>query len=319
MCVLPLQDLDTVCFQGSHLTYALAVGLPMLLLIVLYPLVQILLLRRQARKKPDGLCEVFFWANYSMLYQDYTERMYLWGSVRELRQLLLVAVVVVLQAYPVQLQMAGGWLLSLALLLNHGSLLPFRTGLLNGLQTAMLAAFSFTFYAGVLSSLPGFPAAGAAALQYIAIAFNILVALVLLGVLVWRARLWLDFDKDGKVTWTDVKQTLQQQGELTGKAASVVVKRMASLASTASRSNRGSTKIAAKVGSSSRVGDPLTSIDSQCLAGFNSVNYSLADNSSFGLPSTNHSLSALDSHEVPSRGSASPPGTIRGRSSAGTS
>jgi hypothetical protein len=265
-----MQDLDTVCFQGTHLTYALAVGVPMLLLIVLYPLVQLLLLSRQARRQPDGLADVRFWANYSVLYQDYTQHMYLWGSVRDLRQLLLVAVVVVLQAYPVQLQMVGGWVLSLALLLSHVSLLPFRTRLLNGLQTAMLSAISFTFYAGVLSSIAGFPAKGSAALQYIAVVANLLVALVLLGVLIWRARLWLDFDKDGKVSLTDIKQTLQSGGEITGKAASIIAKRVASISSTATRSfGKSSSRIKAGSVASSRNG-VLSNMNSQALDGFDS-------------------------------------------------
>jgi hypothetical protein len=269
-----LQDLDTVCFQGTHLTYALAVGVPMLLLIALYPLVQLLLLSRQARRQPDGLADVSFWANYSMLYQDYKQHMYLWGSVRDLRQLLLVAVVVVLQPYPVQVQMVGGWVLSLALLLSHVSLLPFRTVLLNGLQTVMLAAVSFTFYAGVLSSVTGFPAKGSTAFQYIAILLNLLVALLLLGVLIWRARLWLDFDKDGKVSWTDVKQTLQSGGETT----TTVLKRMASTISSAASlrstgsGGRNSSKIAARhsgAAGSARASS-LAAANSQALEGFDS-------------------------------------------------
>lgn len=262
----------------------------MLLLVVLYPLVQLLLLRRQARRQPDGLADVTFWANYSVLYQDYKQHLYLWGSMRDLRQLLLVAVVVVLQAYPVQVQMLGGWVLSLALLLSHVSLLPFRTGLLNGLQTAMLAAISLTFYGGVLSSVAGFPAKGAAALQYFAVIFDLLVALLLLGVLIWRARLWLDFDKDGKVTWTDVKQTLQSGGEITNKAASVLVRSVASIGSSASRSfAKSSVKSSARVPKASGPagGNSLPLNDSQCLEGFSSV-------------TTTTSLAASDLPELPS-------------------
>jgi hypothetical protein len=247
----------------------------MLLLIAVYPLVQLVLLRRQAVRAPDGLADVSFWANYSVLYQDYRQHMYLWGSVRELRQLLLVAVVVILQAYPVQVQMVGGWALSLLLLLSHVSLLPFRTGLLNGLQTVMLAAISFTFYAGVLSTITGFPAAGATALQYIAIVFDLLVVLVLLGVLIWRARLWLDFDKDGKVTWTDVKQTLQAGGEITGK----VLKRLGSMLSSTRSATFGrttSTAIGAGRNSSfatsfaTACSDVMSPTSSQALDGFDS-------------------------------------------------
>jgi hypothetical protein len=269
----------------------------MLLLIALYPLVQLVLLRRQAVRAPDGLADVSFWANYSVLYQDYRQHMYLWGSLRELRQLLLVAVVVILQAYPVQVQMMGGWVLSLLLLLSHVSLLPFRTGLLNGLQTVMLAAISFTFYAGVLSTITDFPTAGAAALQYIAIVFDLLVALVLLGVLIWRARLWLDFDKDGKVTWTDVKHTMQAGGEITGRAASVVARRVASIRSTASRSFRSSSKVTsrdAKAAKANRV-DSLPEIDSQNLDGFSIVNdpASLSLRDSLQLPMTGSGLHSL--------------------------
>jgi hypothetical protein len=289
-----MQDLDTVCFQGTHLTYALAVGLPMLLLIVLYPLVQLLLLSRQARRQPDGLADVRFWANYSVLYQDYTQHMYLWGSVRDLRQLLLVAVVVVLQAYPVQLQMVGGWVLSLALLLSHVSLLPFRTRLLNGLQTAMLSAISFTFYAGVLSSIVGFPVKGSAALQYIAVIANLLVALVLLGVLIWRARLWLDFDKDGKVSLTDIKQTLQSGGEITGKAASIIAKRVASISSTATRSFRSSSRAPARASTSNVAADSgLPELDSQCLEGFPSVGGVSAEQPSLDISTLPPSLSSF--------------------------
>lgn len=211
------QDLDTACFQGSHLTYALAVGLPMLLLVVLYPLLVAGLLTRQARRGADGLYDVGYWANYSMLYQDYTPAMYLWGSIRELRQLLLIAVVVVLQAYPVQLQMVGGWVLSLLLLGSHAALMPFRTRLLNGLQLAMLAAISFTFYAAVLASVVGVSAGAVAALQFIAVALNIIVALVLLGVLLWRAHLWFDYDNDGKVTWADIKHTVRHGSDAVSK------------------------------------------------------------------------------------------------------
>lgn len=277
-----LQDLDTVCFQGTHLTYALAVGVPMLLLIALYPLVQLLLLSRQARKQPDGLADVSFWANYSMLYQDYNQHMYLWGSVRDLRQLLLVAVVVVLQPYPVQVQMVGGWVLSLALLLSHVSLLPFRTALLNTLQTIMLAAISFTFYAGVLSGVSGFPAKGSTALQFIAIVIDLLVALLLLGVLIWRARLWLDYDKDGKVSWADVKQTLKTGGATT----TTVLKQMASTLSSAASlrstgsAGKSSSKIQARHSSGSARASSLTVGNSQALDGFDS--HVLSGNTSLG-------------------------------------
>jgi hypothetical protein len=274
----------------------------MLLLIAAYPLVQLLLLRRQAARAPDGLADVSFWANYSVLYQDYRQHMYLWGSVRELRQLLLVAVVVILQAYPVQVQMVGGWVLSLVLLLSHVSLLPFRTGLLNGLQTVMLSAICFTFYAGVLSTITDFPTAGAVALQYIAIVFDLLVALVLLGVLIWRARLWLDFDKDGKVTWTDIKHTMQAGGEITGRAASVVARRVASIGSSASRSFRSSSKVTsreghARVAKANKV-DMLPEIDSQNLDGFSIANdapASLSLRDSLQLPMVGSGLHSLAS------------------------
>jgi hypothetical protein len=218
--------------------------------------------------------------------------MYLWGTVRDLRQLLLVAVVVVLQAYPVQVQMVGGWVLSLALLLSQVSLLPFRTGLLNGLQTAMLSAISLTFYAGVLSSVAGFPPRGAAALQYAAIVVDLVVALVLLGVLVWRARLWLDFDKDGKVSLDDIKRTLQSGGEITRRAASTaasaVLKQVASLSSAASLRSLGSGRIRA---GSQRSGSVLSPSSSQALDGFDSQS-SLPSNgrAAAGVWSGQHSL-----------------------------
>ena len=306
-----------MCFQGTHLTYALAVGVPMLLLIALYPLVQLLLLSHQARRQPDGLADVSFWANYSMLYQDYKQHMYLWGSVRDLRQLLLVAVVVVLQPYPVQVQMVGGWVLSLALLLSHVSLLPFRTALLNGLQTVMLAAISFTFYASVLSSVAGFPAKGSIALQYIAILLNLLVALVLLAVLIWRARLWLDFDKDGKVSWADVKHSLQSGGE----TATTVLKRMASTFSSAGSGSSGAvaarSKIfarpAASTAASSKIPatvfkDPVPNLplaDSQCLDGFMSAD-TLSPVDPAQVDSATHCISTTTSLAVSDPGFPAP-------------
>ncbi len=59
------------CFQGTHLTFSLALGLPALLLLVLgYPVGQWLLLSWQSRV--GGLrAETQFWANYGMLYEDF--------------------------------------------------------------------------------------------------------------------------------------------------------------------------------------------------------------------------------------------------------
>lgn len=159
----------------------------MLILVVAYPLATGAALARQARRRASGgLYAVRFWADYSSLYQDYRPALYLWGAARELRQLVLIAVVVGLQAHPVALQMVGGWLASLLLLGGHAAAAPFRRRHLNVLQTAMLAAVSLTFYSAVLASAGGVPDGASAALQYLALAADVGVALALLALLVWR-------------------------------------------------------------------------------------------------------------------------------------
>jgi hypothetical protein len=131
--------------------------------------------------------------------------------LREVRQLLLVTLVVVLQAQPhAQVQLLAGWVLALLLLGVHAALAPFKTKQLNALQLAMLASLVFTFYVGVLSTVDSVPRIAASVLQHVAVVVDALVAVALVGALLWRARLVFDHNRDGKVSWKDVKQTLAQ-------------------------------------------------------------------------------------------------------------
>jgi hypothetical protein len=205
------QNLDTQCFGPKHATFALALGVPVLLLLVAFPALQAMLLARRARREPEGLYKPVFWTHYGFLFSDYRHRVYLWGCLREVRQLLLVTLVVVLQAQPqAQVQLLAGWILALLLLGLHAALAPFKTKLLNALQLAMLASLAFTFYVGVLSTVEVVPGVAASVLQHIAVIVDALAAVALLGALLWRARLVFDNDRDGKVSWNNVKQTCAQ-------------------------------------------------------------------------------------------------------------
>ncbi|KAF6259902.1 hypothetical protein COO60DRAFT_944555 [Scenedesmus sp. NREL 46B-D3] len=207
------KDLDTQCFGSKHAALALSVGLPVLLLLIAFSALQAALLARRARRKPDGLYKPEFWTHYGFLYGDYRPRMYLWGCLRELRLLVLITLVVVLQAQPeAQVQLLAGWVLVLLLLGLHAALAPFKTRQLNALQLAMLASLSFTLYAGVLSSISGFPAAAASTMQHAAVLVDAAVAVTLLCALLWRARLMFDYDGDGRVSWADVRCTFAQHG-----------------------------------------------------------------------------------------------------------
>lgn len=226
-----LQSLNTPCFGQRHAAFAIALGLPVLLLLVAFPALQAALLVRQAHSKPDSLYQPLFWTHYGFVFSDYRPRMYLWGCLREVRQLVLITLVVVLQARPeAQAQLIAGWMLVLLLLGLHAALAPFKSKLLNTLQLAMLASVAFTFYVGVLNSVSGVPGAAASILQHVAVLLDACVAAALLGALLWRARLMFDYDGDGRVSWLDVKHTFAQLCSHRGAVPAVVRSAVAWLA-----------------------------------------------------------------------------------------
>ena len=85
-------DIEEVCWEGSHLTYSLAVGLPMLLVWVLgIPIVAFLKVRRLDLKRgADGqLPNNPVWG---ILYSVYDGRVWWWESVVALRKIVIAAI-----------------------------------------------------------------------------------------------------------------------------------------------------------------------------------------------------------------------------------
>jgi hypothetical protein len=76
----------------------------------------------------------------------------------------------------------------------------------------MLAALAFTLYVGVVSTVDGVQGVAASVLQHVAVLLDAAVAVALLGALLWRVRLLFDHNKDGKVSWDDMRQTFAKHG-----------------------------------------------------------------------------------------------------------
>jgi hypothetical protein len=147
------QDFDIPCFTGQHLTYALVIGVPMLLLLVAYPVALIASLGlRQASLAPGGN----FYANYGHLYQDFRPELFFWGAVMEVRKLLLAGIVVGMQPFGTSPQLVGCWVLLMASVLVMSLLLPWQPGRLSQLHLLASSALAFAVLLNLMLVDPGF-------------------------------------------------------------------------------------------------------------------------------------------------------------------
>eukprot|EP00775_Hariotina_reticulata_P004934 gene4934-5176_t len=233
---------DVKCFEDDlHRTLVLAAGIPALIILVLgFPLLQLAAVVHLRRKPDGGLANPASWADYGMLYQDYRPRMFAWGVMRELRKLLLVAVVVGLAAQPGSLQMLGAWLVMLMLLLSHAALCPFSSWQLNGLQVVLLGAVCITVLLNLVAYEAGVDHRTGFALDMAWLSMDGALVVALLLMFLWQAWLmlksWLDDDGDGKVTWNDITATWSKHSSA---LSSYTSSRLDRLASTLLRSGSG--------------------------------------------------------------------------------
>jgi hypothetical protein len=233
--LLLLQAYDLKCFEADlHRTLVLAAGIPALIVLVLgFPLLQLAVVVHIRRKPGGGLANPASWADYGLLYQDYRPRMFAWGAVRELRKLLLVAVVVGLAAQPVSLQMLGTWLIMLLLLLSHAAVCPFSSWRQNGLQVILLGALCITVLLNLMAYQAGVNDRTAFALDITWLAVDSTLVAALLFMFLWQTwmmlKRWLDDDGDGKVSWSDISATLSKHSSMLSSYTSNRLERMTSL------------------------------------------------------------------------------------------
>jgi hypothetical protein len=176
----------------------------MLLLVVGFPLTQTLLLGAYMPKSITEALEGRFWADYGTLYDFYRPRLFLWGSITEVRKLLLLGLIIAVQPRgpaPQALALESGLLL---LVFAQLWVLPLRRKRMNMLQVAMLCAVLQTVHLGVLLPLliPKALKHALWPLQTVAVVLDVLLFVILGGWIVAIAAASL-----GKL-WPGVKKWL---------------------------------------------------------------------------------------------------------------
>jgi len=147
-------DTAVRCFEGSHLNLAMFVAIPVLLLVVLFPVTLALVLMNARHNQK--LQSVWIQETVGLFFRGFEEKYVFWDSLILLRKALLAAIVVFAYSLGGSLQgLIALGLLVLSLFLQT-SLLPFRSsfGYLNQVENASLFVSCLTFLCGIILSDP---------------------------------------------------------------------------------------------------------------------------------------------------------------------
>jgi hypothetical protein len=210
------EDLERECFvDEGHRIWALALGIPGTLALLAYPLLQGIILGRKAREGKLTPTSEFF-GSYGHLVEDFRPRLFYWGSIVELRKLVLVAVVLGLASTGVISQLVGCSLVLLGFCAATMGLLPYPYRVLNrlhlGCAAVLLAVVWLNLFVavgeegGALSG--GISGGHSLALQLLSVALVVLMVAVMLAmccVMFYRKAVeLLDDDGDGRVSMADL-------------------------------------------------------------------------------------------------------------------
>lgn len=239
-------DLNRQCFvDPGHRTLALALGLPGILLLLAYPILQGVILARQVAAGHLQATSDFF-ARYGHLVENFRPRLFYWGSIVELRKLVLVAVVLGLESTGIESQLLACTLVLLAYVGAVMGMLPYPYRVLNRLHLSsglvLLAVVWINLFVAagddegdaLSAGMMGRRSLGLQLLSVLLTIGMVLVLLIMFGVRLYRqVKTILDVDQDGKVTMADINallQKLQNQNPILAKVLACVQPR----ASTAS-------------------------------------------------------------------------------------
>jgi hypothetical protein len=227
------EDLQRECFvDPGHRVWALALGIPGTLALLAYPLLQGIILGRKAREGQLTPTSDFF-GSYGHLVEDFRPRLFYWGSIVELRKLVLVAVVLGLASTGVISQLVGCSLVLLGFCAATMGLLPYPYRVLNrlhlGCAAVLLAVVWLNLFVavgeegGVLSG--GISGGHSLALQLLSVALVVIMVAIMLGmccVMFYRKAVeLLDDDGDGRISWADLQANVNKmraKGGLIGLA-----------------------------------------------------------------------------------------------------
>lgn len=210
-------DYNRQCFvDPGHRAIALGLGIPGALLLLAYPLLQAIILARKADAGYLTPTSEFF-ADYGHLVEDFRPRLFYWGSVVELRKLVLVALVLGLASIGQMSQLIacsvviGGYCTAIM------GFLPYPYVLLNrlhlGCAGVLLAVLWLNLFValgeegGLLSE--GISPQQSLVLQLLSVVIVIVMTLLLLCMC--KIRLYrslqgiLDVDGDGRISWADLR------------------------------------------------------------------------------------------------------------------
>jgi hypothetical protein len=211
------EDLQRECFvDRGHRVWALALGIPGTLALLAYPLLQGIILGRKAREGQLTPTSEFF-GSYGHLVEDFRPRLFYWGSIVELRKLVLVAVVLGLASTGVISQLVGCSLVLLGFCAATMGLLPYPYRVLNrlhlGCAAVLLAVVWLNLFVavgeegGALSG--GISGSHSLALQLLSVALVVLMVAIMLAmccVMFYRKAVeLLDDDGDGRVSAADLR------------------------------------------------------------------------------------------------------------------
>uniref|UniRef100_A0A383W6F7 EF-hand domain-containing protein n=4 Tax=Tetradesmus obliquus TaxID=3088 RepID=A0A383W6F7_TETOB len=216
------EDLQRQCFvDPGHRVWALALGIPGTLALLAYPLLQGVILHRKAQQGQLTPTSDWF-GSYGHLVEDFRPRLFYWGSIVELRKLVLVAVVLGLASTGVISQLVGCSLVLLGFAAATMGLLPYPYRVLNRLHLACAAVLLAVVWlnlfvavgeeGGALSG--GISGGHSLALQLLSVALVVAMVAVLLGmcgVMFYRKAVeLLDADGDGRISWGDLQVNVAQ-------------------------------------------------------------------------------------------------------------
>merc|ERR1719410_2883950 len=172
-----IEDMQTKCWVGGHLTMVLLVAIPML---VLYVFGLPLLVLYRLYQNRDELTKDFVNVNpnvidrYHFLIKGYEPEFYYWEIVIMIRKILMVTIAVFF-SYDIQIQSLLATLLCVMALCVHALACPYVTDAMDGLELLSLFGSFCTYFFGQFLFTPSVSSAGRLIVSFIIVIVNMAV------------------------------------------------------------------------------------------------------------------------------------------------
>ena len=171
------KDLNIKCWDNTHKTYAIALGVPMMILWVIgLPFIGFLLVRHNKSKLDDS--NVIY--KYRILYQGYRNEAYYWEFVNVFRKVAMVMINIFLSIYPPIYKTFVATLTLAIILRQQEQIKPYKIKIMNEVEFRESTTSIITLFGGMFFILDDLP-------QVI----KITLVVVIFAANIWFFTLWL--------------------------------------------------------------------------------------------------------------------------------